>query len=167
MKKRLYIMLLAFVLCGCGGSNEDVAIEAEVTETQVQEASEVPEVPQVGTGSETKREIIYVEEHEKVEGMEVVDDETIATLEKVPDASVTYVPVDGYGNPVGMGVQFQGYCVGVRANPIDGYQYVRCESETIEFYEYVYSEGLGYDVPWFYVPEEGNHIIYVYYEPIQ
>ena len=41
------------------------------------------------------------------------------------------------------------------------------ESDTIEFYEYDPNEFLGYDVPWFKVPESGEHVIYVYYEPIE
>ena len=117
--------------------------------------------------AENKTEIIYYHENEKTRDMEIVSDEVIETLEKVPNSSVTYVAVGGYGNPCGMGVHFQNYAVGVRANPIDGYRYVHSESDTIEFYEYVYNEYLEYEVPWFNVPESGNHIIYVYYEKIE
>lgn len=111
-----------------------------------------------------KQDIILYSETAKVEGIEIVNDEVLKTLETVPDASVSYVAVDGHGEPMGMGVHFQGYSVGVNAKPSEGYKYVRCESETIEFYEEVYNEYLGYDVPRFLVPESGNHIIYVYYE---
>ena len=93
--------------------------------------------------------------------------EAMAELETVPDSSVTYVAVDGYGNAVGMGIPFQQYAVGVRANPIEGYRYAGCESDTIEFFMYDPNEALGYDVPWFHVPDSGHHVIYVYFEPIE
>ena len=92
---------------------------------------------------------------------------TMEELETVPDSSVTYVAVDGYGNAVGMGMHFQQYTVGVRADPIEGYRYAGCESDTIEFFMYDPNEVLGYDVPWFHVPDSGHHVIYVYYEPIE
>lgn len=111
--------------------------------------------------------IIYRSESEKVESMSVVSEEVIATLEAVPDSSVTYVSVDGYGSAVGMGVHFQQYAVGVSADPIEGYRYAGCESDTIEFFMYDPNEVLGYDVPWFHVPDSGHHVIYVYYEPIE
>lgn len=120
-----------------------------------------------GEDTQNVTPIIYYSENEKTRDMEVVNDATIAQLEKVPDSSVIYVAVGGYGNPVGMGVHFQNYAVGVCADPIEGYRYVRCDSDTIEFYEYKYNEYLGYDVPWFLVPESGEHYIYVYYEPIE
>lgn len=89
----------------------------------------------------------------------------VSELKTVPDSSITYVSVDGYGDACGMGFPFPKYSVGVRANPIEGYRYAGCESDTIEFYEYEWNEYLGYDVPWFLVPDSGEHIIYVYYEP--
>lgn len=112
-------------------------------------------------------EIILKSESEKTIHMEAVSDEVMATLAKVPDSTITYIAVDGHGEPEGMGVPFQNYLVGVRATPYEGYRYLRSESETIEFHEYSYNEGLGYDVPWFFVPESGNHVIYVYYEAIE
>ena len=66
-----------------------------------------------------------------------------------------------------MGVHFQEFSVGVGAEPVSGYRYAGCESETIEFYEYDPNEHLGYDVPWFLVPDSGEHIIYVYFEPVE
>ncbi len=115
---------------------------------------------------ELKEAIINCNESEKLDTLPDRSAESLATLETIPDSSITYVSVDGYGNACGMGVPFQQYAVGVRANPIEGYKYAGCESETIEFYEYAPNESLGYDVPWFHVPDSGNHIIYVYYESL-
>lgn len=108
-------------------------------------------------------EIIYRSERQKVSDKAVLSDEDISALKKVPNSIVTYVAVDGLGNAVGMGPHFQGSDVGVRANPISGYHYVGCESETIDFYQYIPDESLGYDIPVFHVPDSGEHIIYVYY----
>ncbi len=116
---------------------------------------------------ELKEAIINRNESEKLDTLPDRSPESLATLETIPDSSITYVSVDGYGNACGMGVPFQQYAVGVRANPIEGYKYAGCESETIEFYEYAPNESLGYDVPWFHVPDSGNHVIYVYYEAVE
>lgn len=116
---------------------------------------------------ELKEAIINRNESEKLDTLPDRSPESLATLEAIPDSSITYVSVDGYGNACGMGVPFQQYAVGVRANPIEGYKYAGCESETIEFYEYAPNESLGYDVPWFHVPDSGNHVIYVYYEAME
>ena len=110
-------------------------------------------------------EIIYLTERQKIPDKEILTDEDLSSLRKVSNSTVTYVAVDGLGNAVGMGTHFQKSVVGVRANPISGYHYVGCESDTIEFYEYIYDESLGYDVPVFNVPDRGEHIIYVYYAP--
>ena len=110
-------------------------------------------------------EIIYLTERQKIPDKEILTDEDLSPLRKVSNSTVTYVAVDGLGNAVGMGAHFQKSVVGVRANPISGYHYVGCESDTIEFYEYIYDESLGYDVPVFKVPDRGEHIIYVYYAP--
>lgn len=111
-------------------------------------------------------EIIDRKESNKTSGGFCTDEE-IAEFEKVPNSSVTYVAVDGLGEVDGMGVHFQQYAVGVSATPISGYRYAGCESKTIEFYKYDPNEYLGYDVPWFLVPDSGEHIIYVYFEPIE
>lgn len=108
-------------------------------------------------------EIIYRTEIQKNADKSILSDEDISALKKVPNSIVTYVAVDGLGNAVGMGPHFQGSDVGVRANPISGYHYVGCESETIDFYQYIPDESLGYDIPVFHVPDSGEHIIYVYY----
>lgn len=143
MKKFLLIISTLF-LCGCGCKEKTPMADVE-----------------------NKTEIIYHDENVKLEGIDDVTDEVLATLEKVPESSITYVGVGGYGDPKGMGVPFQTYAVGVRANPIEGYQYAGCTSETIEFFEYAPNEALGYDVPWFFVPDSGEHYIYVFYEPIK
>jgi len=125
-------------------------------------------VDESGSGTDVVyvEEIIWYSENQKTIDMEYIDDNTIAALEKVPDSSISYVGVGGYGEPRGMGVHFQNYDVGVSANPKEGYRYVRCESDTIEFYQHNYNEYLGYEVPRFLVPESGHHTIYVYYEKI-
>ena len=109
-------------------------------------------------------EIIYQTESEKVQEKNALTYEDIEMLEKVPNSTVTYVAVDGLGNVYGMGVQFQGYSVSVGAQPKEGYHYVGCESDTIEF-EYTPSEYWGRDLASFRVPESGEHIIYVYFAP--
>ncbi len=110
-------------------------------------------------------EIIYRTERQKTADKTYLSDEDISSLKKVPNSTVTYVAVDGLGNVVGMGPHYQGFDVGVRVNPIPGYHYAGCESDTIEFYEYIPDESLGYDIPVFRIPESGEHIIYVYFAP--
>lgn len=111
--------------------------------------------------------IIDRNESAKIDSTGGLTEEEIETLKKIPNSSVTYVSVDGLGNACGMGAHFQQYSVGVCAEPKPGYRYAGCESDTIEFYEYDPNEFLGYDVPWFKVPDSGEHIIYIYYEPIE
>ena len=114
-------------------------------------------------GTVVVREIIYMSEASKIEN-KTATDEVLATLEKVPNSTITYVAVDGLGKAYGMGVHFQGAAVTVGAEPNPGYHYVGCESDTIEF-EYIPSEYWGHDIPDFNVPESGEHVIYVYYAP--
>ena len=114
-------------------------------------------------GTVVVREIIYMSEAPKIEN-KAATDEVLATLEKVPNSTITYVAVDGLGKAYGMGVHFQGAAVTVGAEPNPGYHYVGCESDTIEF-EYIPSEYWGHDIPDFNVPESGEHIIYVYFAP--
>ncbi len=126
-----------------------------------------PEFPVLTAADiQNKVEIIYQSEASKVAGSDYASAATVASLSKVPDASITYVGMGGYGSPMGMGVHFQGYTVGIQANPINGYRYVKSESATIQFTGSVYNDYLGQQVPCFNVPESGNHLIYVYYEPI-
>ena len=109
--------------------------------------------------------IIYQTEREKIESGKGLTSDEIAALETVPNSNVTYVAVDGLGFAYGMGVPFQGYSVGVGAKPNEGYHYVGWESDTIEAYTYYFIESMGYDAPYFQVPESGEHIIYVYFAP--
>ena len=118
------------------------------------------------TDIQNKYDIISVSEASKVAGTEYTTAATVATLGKVPNASITYVGMGGHGSPIGMGVHFQSYTVGIQANPASGYRYARCESDTIQFSGSVYNSHLGQDGPTYTVPESGHHFIYVYYEPI-
>ena len=103
--------------------------------------------------------IIYQTETQKIESGKALTSDEIAVLETVPNSKIIYVAVDGLGQAYGMGVPFQGYFVRLGARPNEGYHYVGCESDTIEFdYE-------KYDMPSFIVPESGEHIIYVYFAP--
>ena len=103
--------------------------------------------------------IIYQTETQKIESGKALTSDEIAVLETVPNSKIIYVAVDGLGQAYGMGVPFQGYFVRLGARPNEGYHYVGCESDTIEF---VFDT---YDTPGFVVPESGEHIIYVYFAP--
>jgi len=129
--------------------------------------TDVPTAPVLtATDIQNKYDIVSKNEASKVAGTDYTTAATVATLGKVPNASITYVGMGGHGSPIGMGVHFQSYTVGVQANPVSGYKYARCESDTIQFSGSVYNSHLGQNVPTYTVPESGHHFIYVYYEPV-
>ena len=164
------LMLLSVAtFSACGTSKKDNKDDADVTKEPV--ATEDANTTKLYNDENIEdtyivEEIIDRKEVDKATG-EYCTDEEIAGFEKVPNSKVTYVAVDGLGEVYGMGVHFQEFAVGVGAKPVSGYRYAGCESETIEFYEYAPNEYLGYDVPWFLVPDSGEHIIYVYFEPVE
>ena len=174
-------LTIAFVFSACAdnSSDENRTTEESSTVEDTEESSTVEDTEENNTeeviyeNDKNIEDTYFVEliidrnESTKIDSTGGLTDEEIETLKKIPNSSVTYVSVDGLGNACGMGAHFQQYSVGVCAEPKPGYRYAGCESDTIEFYEYDPNEFLGYDVPWFKVPESGEHVIYVYYEPIE
>ena len=79
--------------------------------------------------------------------------------------SVTYVAVDGLGNPSGMGAHNKNYLVVANSNPNIGYRFVNLRATNNltfkEVYWYENDNAYRYD---FLVPE-GDTTIYFYYEP--
>ena len=168
------MMLTVMTFSACGTSDredrDDVKTTDEAKATDEPEATDEPGTKKFYNDENIEDtyevdDILYYDENYVTQ--EIVTDEDIEGMKKVPNSTITYVAVDGHGKVCGMGVPYQQYAVGVRADSHPGYRYAGCESETIEFYEYAPNEYLGYDVPWFLVPDSGEHVIYVYFEQIE
>lgn len=156
---------------------EEVA-DAPVESTENTDSSENTQdteaVSILGTenDSEKVRNILSVNprQYEDAKNDETIED-TQSRLEKVTDVdtkeelgSVSYVAVDGLGEPFGMGIHYKGYTVVACPAAKLGYRFVNLRASNVGFNGIEWNEEcqeFRYD----FAVQQGDATIYFYYEP--